>query len=102
MINLYRLLPNVLLDQSQYGWHVIKVEDRRQKPPPSFDEVKDRLVGSMVQSRAQDTVTKFRSTAKIDYVDPELKKMAEEDAQKQAEFQKKMEEQMKEAPPKDK
>ncbi|MFM7083691.1 MAG: peptidylprolyl isomerase [Hyphomicrobium sp.] len=88
--------------QSQFGWHVIKVEDRRQKPPPSFDDVKDRLIGSMVQSRAQDTVTKFRSSAKIEYLDPELKKMAEEDAQKQTEFLKKMEDQMKEAPSKEK
>src|SRR5690606_35572245 len=26
--------------RSQFGWHVIKVEDRRLKPLPTFDEVK--------------------------------------------------------------
>ena len=73
--------------QCQFGWHVIKVEDRRQKPPPSFDEVKDRLIGSMVQSKAQNIATELRGKAKIDYIDPEIKKMAEEDAKKQAEAQ---------------
>ena len=73
--------------QSQFGWHVIKVEDRRQKPPPSFDEVKDRLIGSMVQTKAQNIAGELRGKAKIDYLDPEIKKMAEEDAKKQAEAQ---------------
>jgi peptidyl-prolyl cis-trans isomerase C len=83
--------------QSQFGWHVIKVEDRRQKPPPSFDEVKDRLIGSMVQSRAQSIATELRGKAKIDYVDPEIKKMAEDDAKKQAEAQAAMKKQIDDA-----
>jgi peptidyl-prolyl cis-trans isomerase C len=83
--------------QSQFGWHVIKVEDRRQKPPPSFDEVKDRLIGSMVQSKAQNIATELRAKAKIEYVDPEIKKMADEDAKKQAEAQAAMKKQMEDA-----
>jgi peptidyl-prolyl cis-trans isomerase C len=83
--------------QSQFGWHVIKVEDRRQKPPPTFDDVKDRLIGSMVQSKAQNIATELRGKAKIDYIDPEIKKMAEEDAKKQAEAQATMKKQMEDA-----
>jgi len=83
--------------QSQFGWHVIKVEDRRQKPPPSFDEVKDRLIGSMVQNKAQNIAGELRGKAKIDYVDPEIKKMAEADAKKQAEAQEAMKKQMEDA-----
>ena len=83
--------------QSQFGWHVIKVEDRRQKPPPSFDEVKDRLIGSMVQSKAQSIATELRGKAKIEYVDPEIKKMADEDAKKQAEAQAAIKKQMEDA-----
>lgn len=83
--------------QSQFGWHVIKVEDRRQKPPPSFDEVKDRLIGSMVQSKAQNIATELRGKAKIDYIDPEIKKMAQEDAKKQAEAQAAMQKQIEDA-----
>ena len=29
--------------KTQFGWHVIKVEDKRTKPPPTFDEVKPQI-----------------------------------------------------------
>ena len=29
--------------KTQFGWHVIKVEDKRIKPPPTFDEVKPQI-----------------------------------------------------------
>ena len=29
--------------QTQFGWHVIKVEDKRVKQPPAFDQVKDQF-----------------------------------------------------------
>lgn len=36
--------------QTQYGWHVIKLEDTRDVTPPPFDSVKDRLV-QVVQAK---------------------------------------------------
>ena len=29
--------------QSEFGWHVIRLDDTRETAPPSFDSVKDRL-----------------------------------------------------------
>lgn len=83
--------------KSQFGWHLIKVEDRRQKPPPSFDEVKDRIVGSMMQSKAQEVATALRAKAQIEYIDPDVKKEVESEKEKMAARQKAMEEQMKAA-----
>ena len=52
--------------KTQFGWHVIKVEDKRMKPPPKFDAVKDQLV-NYVQRKAQaDLVQKLRAEAKIE------------------------------------
>ena len=52
--------------KTQFGWHVIKVEDKRLKPPPKFDDVKDQLV-NFVQRKAQaDLVQKLRAEAKIE------------------------------------
>jgi peptidyl-prolyl cis-trans isomerase C len=52
--------------KTQFGWHVIKVEDKRVKPPPTFEEVKPQLV-EYVQRKAQaDLVTKLRADAKIE------------------------------------
>lgn len=80
--------------KSQFGWHIIKVDDRRQKKLPTFEEVKDRLVGSMAQNKAQEIATNLRGKATIEYVDPEIKKQAEEDAAKAAAQKKMMEDQI--------
>ncbi len=66
--------------QSEFGWHVIKVEDKRNRPVPGFDEVKDQLMASLVQNQLKTVVQGLRGTAKVEIVDPELKKAIEEDA----------------------
>ncbi len=35
--------------QTQFGWHVIRVEDRRKIPKPSFQQVEDQLRAEMAQ-----------------------------------------------------
>jgi peptidyl-prolyl cis-trans isomerase C len=66
--------------QTEFGWHVIKVEDKRTRPLPSFDEVKDQLMASLVQTKLKSAVQDLRSSAKVDIVDPELKKAIDDDA----------------------
>jgi peptidyl-prolyl cis-trans isomerase C len=66
--------------QSDYGWHVIKVEDKRSRPVPSFEEVKDQIMASLIQTQLRDVVQKLRGSAKVEIVDAELKKAIEEDA----------------------
>lgn len=71
--------------QSQFGWHIIKLDDKRTKQPPAFDTVKDRIITSLVGQKAQTVVTDLRNKAKIDYVDPDVKKQVEaEKAQAEA------------------
>jgi peptidyl-prolyl cis-trans isomerase C len=54
---------------TQFGWHIIKVEDKRTKPTPTFDEVKGQLE-NYVSHRAQaDMVAKLRSAANIQRLD---------------------------------
>ncbi len=55
--------------KSQFGWHIIKVEDKRSKAPPPFEQVKDQ-VETFVQRKAQaEYVTKLREAAKIERLD---------------------------------
>lgn len=55
--------------KSQFGWHVIRVDDKRKKQPPAYDQVKDQLE-SFVQRRAQaEMITKLREGAKIERLD---------------------------------
>ena len=55
--------------KSQFGWHIIKVEDKRKKPAPDFAQVKDQ-VETYVQRKAQaDFITKLREGAKVERLD---------------------------------
>jgi peptidyl-prolyl cis-trans isomerase C len=65
--------------QTEYGWHVLKVEDKRNREPPSFDEVKDQITSSLINTKLQSTIQDLRSNGKIDVIDPEIKKAMESD-----------------------
>ena len=55
--------------KSQFGWHIIKVEDKRSKAPPPFEQVKDQ-VETYVQRKAQaEYVTKLRDAGKVERLD---------------------------------
>lgn len=52
--------------QTEYGWHVIKVEDRRKSAPPSFDEIKEQLRGQMAQAAMADVIDGLRKKARVE------------------------------------
>ncbi len=52
--------------KSQFGWHVIKIEDKRKKPIPPFEQVKRRCEPFVVRKAQSDLVTKLRGSAKIE------------------------------------
>src|SRR5262245_59854343 len=63
--------------ESQFGWHIIRVDDRRQRAAPAFETVKDRVVASMINKKAQQIATDLRGKAQIEYIDPEIKRSME-------------------------
>ena len=55
--------------KSQFGWHIIKVEDKRSKPAPAFETVKEQ-VEQFVTRRAQaEYITKLREGSKVERLD---------------------------------
>jgi peptidyl-prolyl cis-trans isomerase C len=68
--------------ETQFGWHVIKLIEKRARPVPTFDAVKDRIVGTLTQQKAQQLGADLRAKAKIDYIDADIKKQV--DAEKTA------------------
>jgi peptidyl-prolyl cis-trans isomerase C len=80
--------------KSKFGWHVIKVEDRRVKPLPTFEEVKPQIVHSVVQQKSQQVATELRGKANIEYVDSEIKLQVDQEAAAAAAKQKVFEQQM--------
>jgi peptidyl-prolyl cis-trans isomerase C len=55
--------------KSQFGWHIIKLEDRRAKEPPKLEDVKDELSRYLTQKAQQDMIVKLRADSKIDLAD---------------------------------
>lgn len=51
--------------QSQFGWHVIRLEDTRKAQVPAFDEVKAQLSESLQRRRLGEFQEKLKSKAKI-------------------------------------
>jgi peptidyl-prolyl cis-trans isomerase C len=52
--------------KTQFGWHVIKVEDKRVKPPPTFDAVKPQIVQFVTRKAQAELVQKLRGENKIE------------------------------------
>ncbi len=53
--------------KSQFGYHVIRLEDTREASFPGFDEVKAQIKQRMEQARLQQYQEELRSKAKTDY-----------------------------------
>jgi peptidyl-prolyl cis-trans isomerase C len=59
--------------KSQFGWHIIKIEDSRMQIPPTLDQRKDEIRGALAQEAAHKLVQDLINGAKVDYTKPEYK-----------------------------
>lgn len=60
--------------QSQFGYHVIKLEDKRAQQPPAFDQIKDQVRSILMRERYVDLMKTLRGDLKVTYNDPEVEK----------------------------
>jgi hypothetical protein len=51
--------------KTQFGWHVIKVEEMRDSRPPTFEEAKDQLEHEASRDIVTEVVNDLRGKAKI-------------------------------------
>ena len=52
--------------ETQFGWHVIKLDDKRQKEAPKLEDVKDELETQVRQVKAQTLIEKTTEAADVD------------------------------------
>jgi peptidyl-prolyl cis-trans isomerase C len=55
--------------KTQFGWHVLKVEDKRTRQPPPFDQVRGEIEQFASRKAQVDLVAKLRADAKIERLD---------------------------------
>jgi peptidyl-prolyl cis-trans isomerase C len=55
--------------KTQFGWHIIKIEDRRIRPTPTYDEVKGQLQNYVARRAQAELVDNLRKSATIERLD---------------------------------
>ncbi|MFT6671052.1 MAG: peptidyl-prolyl cis-trans isomerase C [Afipia broomeae] len=67
----FALEPGKISDpvKSQFGWHIIKVEEARDRKPPDFEQVKGQIQNFVIRKAQADYVTKLRTEAKVERTD---------------------------------
>ncbi len=67
----FSLEPGKISDpvKSQFGWHVIKVEEKRNRKPPDFEQVKPQIENYLTRKAQGATVEKLRADAKVERLD---------------------------------
>ncbi len=67
----FKLEPGKVSDpvKTQFGYHVIKVEEKRTRPIPPFDQVRPQIENYVVRTAQQDLVLKLRNEAKVERTD---------------------------------
>jgi peptidyl-prolyl cis-trans isomerase C len=55
--------------KTQFGWHVIKLDEKRPKTFPPLDQVKEQVARYVIQKAQSELVTKLRENAKIERAD---------------------------------
>ena len=58
---------------TQFGWHIIKVEDIRTKTFPPFEQVKDQTARYVAQKAESEAIAQLHSAAKIELFGPDGK-----------------------------
>lgn len=66
--------------KSDFGWHVLLVEEKRDAKPPKFDEIKNQLKALMTQEAIGTVIESLRASAKIEKFDKDGKPIPPEPA----------------------
>lgn len=66
--------------ETQFGWHVIYVEDKRKQPPPKLSEIREQLTEQIASAYMSEAVQKLEKSARIERFNMDGTPMQSQDA----------------------
>ena len=57
--------------KTQFGWHVVKVEDRRKAAPPTFEQIRQQLFNQLAREVAAEKMKELKTAAKVEVFNPD-------------------------------
>jgi peptidyl-prolyl cis-trans isomerase C len=75
--------------KTEYGWHIIRLDDRKMGSAQPYDQVKGAIKNVLVRDKVQALLASLQGTAKVEILDPDLKKAQEETQAQQKALQEK-------------
>ncbi|MEM6464312.1 MAG: peptidylprolyl isomerase, partial [Pseudomonadota bacterium] len=61
--------------KTQFGWHVIKVEEKRDTPPPEFAQVADQIRRVLLQEKYLELLQEARAAIEVEVTDADLQSL---------------------------
>lgn len=54
--------------KTQFGWHIIRVEEARMTQPPALDAIREQIRQTVLRDKVQEAIAKLRKEAKIEII----------------------------------
>ncbi len=75
--------------KTDFGWHIIRLEDLKQGAAQPYDQVKTAIRNVLLRRKVGEVMEKIRAASKVEIIDPDLKKYAEDAANAAKAYQEK-------------
>ncbi|HEX2555402.1 MAG TPA: peptidylprolyl isomerase [Microvirga sp.] len=74
----FKMDPGQVSDpvKTQFGWHVIRVDEKRNKPVPAFEEMREQVETYLGRKTQQELILGLRQKAKVERFDADGKPVA--------------------------
>lgn len=65
--------------ETRFGWHILKLEDTRQAPAPTFEQLRPEIEDQVRREAVNNMITELREGATVEIVTDDVRSLVERD-----------------------